>query len=39
MNISCVHGDIPKDQTLAVEESSHPPLLHLVVVTIKVWRT
>jgi hypothetical protein len=39
MNISCVHRDIPKDLTLAVEESSHPPLSHLVVLTNKVWRT
>jgi hypothetical protein len=39
MNISCVHRDIPKDPTLAAEESSHPPFPHLVVSTIKVWRT
>jgi hypothetical protein len=39
MNISCVHRDIPQDLTLAVEESSHPPLPHLVILTIKVWRT
>jgi hypothetical protein len=39
MNISCVHCDIPKDLTLAAEESSHPPMPHLVVLTIKVWRT
>jgi hypothetical protein len=29
MNISCVHRDIPQNLTLAVEESSHPPLPHL----------
>jgi hypothetical protein len=39
MNISCVHSDIPKDLTLAAEESSHPPLPHLVVLAIEVWRT
>jgi hypothetical protein len=39
MNISCVHRDIPQDLTLAAKESSHPPLPHLVVLTIKVWRT
>jgi hypothetical protein len=39
MNISCVHRDIPQDLTLATEESSHPPLPHMVVSTIKVWRT
>jgi hypothetical protein len=39
MNISCVHCDIPKDLTLAAEESSHPPMPHLVVLTIRVWRT
>jgi hypothetical protein len=39
MNISCVHRDIPQDVTLAVEESSHLPLPHLVVLTIEVWRT
>jgi hypothetical protein len=39
MNKSCVHHDIPQDLTLAAEESSHPPLPHLVVSTIKVWRT
>jgi hypothetical protein len=39
MNISCVHRDIPQDLTLAVEESGHPPLPHMVVLTIKVWRT
>jgi hypothetical protein len=39
MNISCVHHDIPQDLTHAAEESSHPPLPHLVIVTIKVWRT
>jgi hypothetical protein len=39
MNISCVHRDIPLDLTLAAEESSHPPLPHVVVLTIKVWRT
>jgi hypothetical protein len=38
MNISCVHGDIPQDLTLAADESSCPPLPHLVVSTIKVWR-
>jgi hypothetical protein len=35
MNISCV----PQDLTLATEESSYPPLPHLVVSTIKVRRT
>jgi hypothetical protein len=39
MNISYVHRDIPQDLTLATEESSHPPLPHVVVLTIKVWRT
>jgi hypothetical protein len=39
MNIRCVHCNIPNDLTLAAEESSHPPLPHLVVLTIKVWRT
>jgi hypothetical protein len=39
MNISCVHHDIPQDLTVAAEESSRPPLPHLVVLTIKVWRT
>jgi hypothetical protein len=39
MNISCVHCDIPQHLTLAAEESSHPPLPHLVILTIKVWRT
>jgi hypothetical protein len=39
MNISCVHRDIPQDPTLATEERSHSPLPHLVVLTIKVWRT
>jgi hypothetical protein len=38
MNISYVHHNIPKDLTLAAKESSHPPLPHLVVLTIKVWR-
>jgi hypothetical protein len=39
MNIRCVHRDIPQDLTLAAEESGHPPLPHMVVLTIKVWRT
>jgi hypothetical protein len=39
MNISCVHCDIPHDLNLAAEESGNPPLPHLVVSTIKVWRT
>jgi hypothetical protein len=39
MNISCVHRDIPLDPTLAAEESGHPPLPHMIVLTIKVWRT
>jgi hypothetical protein len=39
MNISCVQRDIPQDLTLAMEESGHPPLPHVVVLTIKVWRT
>jgi hypothetical protein len=39
MNISYVHRDIPWHLTLAAEESSHPPMPHLVVLTIKVWRT
>jgi hypothetical protein len=30
MNISCVHYDIPKDLTLAAEESSDLPLPDLV---------
>jgi hypothetical protein len=36
MNIRCVHRDIPQDLTLAAEESSHLPLPHLVILTIKV---
>jgi hypothetical protein len=39
MNISCVHRDIPQDLTLAVEKNGYPPLAHMVVLTIKVWRT
>jgi hypothetical protein len=39
MNISCVHRDIPQDLTLAVEESGHAHLPHMVVLTIEVWRT
>jgi hypothetical protein len=39
MNISCVHRDIPQDLTLAAEESGHPPLPHMVVLTINVWKT
>jgi hypothetical protein len=39
INISCVNRDIPQDLTLAAEESGHPPLPHMVVPTIKVWRT
>jgi hypothetical protein len=39
MNISCVHRGIPQDLTLAAEESGHPPLPHMIVLTIKVWRT
>jgi hypothetical protein len=39
MNISCVPRNIPKDLTLVTEESSHPPLPHLVVLFIEVWRT
>jgi hypothetical protein len=39
MNISCVCRDISQDLTLAMEESSHPPLPHLVILIIKVWRT
>jgi hypothetical protein len=39
MNISCVHCDIPQYLTLAAEERIHPPLPHLVVLTVKVWRT
>jgi hypothetical protein len=38
MNISYVHHDIPLDLTLAAEENNHPPLLQMVVLTIKVWR-
>jgi hypothetical protein len=39
MNISCVHRDISEDLTLAAEESGHPPLPHMVVLTTNVWRT
>jgi hypothetical protein len=39
INISCVHHDIPQDLSFAMEESSHLPLLQLVVRTIKVRRT
>jgi hypothetical protein len=38
MNIIFVHRDIPKDLNHASEESSHPPLPHMVVRNIKVWR-
>jgi hypothetical protein len=38
MNISCVHCDIPQDLNLAAEESGHPPLPHVIVFSIKVWR-
>jgi hypothetical protein len=36
MNISCAHRDIPQNLTLAAEESSHPPLPHLVVLIVNV---
>jgi hypothetical protein len=39
VNISCVHRNIRKDLTLATEESTHPALLHLVVLSIEVRRT
>jgi hypothetical protein len=39
MNISCVHRDISQNLILAAEESGHLPLPHVVVLTIKVWRT
>jgi hypothetical protein len=39
MNIGCVYSDIPQDLTLAADERGHPPLPHVVVLTIKVWRT
>jgi hypothetical protein len=39
MNISCVHSDIPKNLTLSGEERYHPPLPHLVALSIKVRRT
>jgi hypothetical protein len=39
MNIRCVNRNTPKDLTLAVKESGHPSLLHMVVLTIKVWMT
>jgi hypothetical protein len=39
MNTSCVHRNVPKDLTLSVEERRHPPLPHLVVIPIEVWRT
>jgi hypothetical protein len=39
MNISYVHRNIPKDLTVSMEERSHPPLPHLVVLSIAVRRT
>jgi hypothetical protein len=36
MTINCVYRYIPQDMTLPAEESSRPPLPHLVVFTIKV---
>jgi hypothetical protein len=39
MDIACVHLDIPKDLTLSAEERCHPLTPHLVVLSIKVWRT
>jgi hypothetical protein len=39
MNISCVHHDIPQDLTFLAEESGHPPLPHMLVLSIEVWRT
>jgi hypothetical protein len=39
MNISCVHRDIPQNLTITAKESSHSPLPHMVVLTIKVWST
>jgi hypothetical protein len=39
MNISRVHHNVTKDLTLSVEERGHPTWPHLVVSTIKVWRT
>jgi hypothetical protein len=39
MDIAIVHHDIPKDLTLSAEERRHPLTPHLVVFSIKVWRT
>jgi hypothetical protein len=39
MNISCVHRNIPKDLSLAMEEHSHLFLPHLVVLSVEVRRT
>jgi hypothetical protein len=39
MNISCVHPNITKDLTLAMEERSYPSLPYLVVLPIEVRRT
>jgi hypothetical protein len=38
VNISCIHHNIPKDLFLVAEENGHPPMPHLIVFTIKVWR-
>jgi hypothetical protein len=39
LDITVVHRDIPKDLTLSTEERRHPLTPHLVVLSIKVWRT
>jgi hypothetical protein len=39
MNLSCSHRNILKYLTLSTEECCHPPLSHLVVLSIEVWRT
>jgi hypothetical protein len=39
LDIDVVHGDIPKDLTLSMEERHHPLTPHLVVLAIEVWRT
>jgi hypothetical protein len=36
MNLGCVHRDIPKNLSLPAEERCHPPLAHLVVLSIEV---
>jgi hypothetical protein len=39
MDIGSVHRNVPKDLTFSAEERRHPPLPHLVVLSIEVQRT